>query len=86
MRLLSVVSVVSIAMASPGCTAIGAGTGALAAVTANHFIDPHSPHRIPVGATAAAGAVMGLIIDILVINALNNLSFDLGESSCPSCN
>ena len=86
MRLLSVVSVVSIAVASPGCTAIGAGTGALAAVTANHFIDPASPHRIPVGATAAVGAVMGLIIDILIVNGINHAVHDFGDSSCPSCN
>ena len=79
MRLLSVFAAVSIAMAGPGCTVIGAGTGAAAAGVANHFIGPDSPHRISVGGTAAAGAILGLIIDLVVLSAIQSLDF-YGES------
>ena len=85
MRLLTVTAAMSLAMAGPGCTLVGAGTGAVAAGIANHFIDPASPHRSPVGATAAAGAVMGLIIDLLVLNAVNGALAPLKGESCASC-
>ena len=75
MRLLSVFAAVSMAVAVPGCTVVGAGTGAIAAGVANHFISPDSPHRISVGGTAAAGAIMGLIIDLVVLSAIQNLDF-----------
>jgi hypothetical protein len=75
MRLLSAIVAVSIGLAGPGCTVIGAGTGAAAAGVANHFIDPKSPHRIPVGTSAAVGAVMGLIIDLVVLSAIQHLDF-----------
>jgi len=71
MRLLALVAVASVALAGPGCTALGAGTGALAAVTANHFIDPASPHRIPVGVSTAVGAAMGFVIDMLILTPSN---------------
>ena len=73
MRVLSMVAAVSIAMASPGCTVIGAGTGAAAAGVANHFISPDSPHRISVGGTAVAGAIMGLIIDLVILSAIQDI-------------
>jgi len=61
--------------AGPGCTVIGAGTGAIAAGVANHFISPDSPHRISVGATAAAGAIMGFVIDMVVLSAIQHLDY-----------
>lgn len=70
MRHLSLLAAMSMAVAVPGCTVVGAGTGAIAAGVANHFISPDSPHRISVGGTAAAGAIMGLIIDLVVLSAL----------------
>lgn len=81
MRLLSVFAAASIAIAGPGCTVVGAGTGAVAAGVANHFIGPDSPHRISVGGTAAAGAILGLIIDVAVLSAIQSLDFygDSGE-------
>ena len=81
MRLLSVCAAVSIATASPGCTVVGAGTGAVAAGVANHFISPDSPHRISVGGTAAVGAILGLVIDLAVLSAIQSLDFygDSGE-------
>jgi hypothetical protein len=84
MRILALVAVGSVALAGTGCTALGAGTGALAAVTANHFIDPASPHRIPVGVSTGVGAAMGFIIDMVVISALNHALEPL-HNSCPSC-
>ncbi len=85
MRILALVAVGSIALAGTGCTALGAGTGALAAVTANHFIDPASPHRIPVGVSTGVGAAMGFIIDMLVVTALNHALEPL-HNNCASCN
>jgi len=81
MRLLSVFVAMTMAAAGPGCTVVGAGTGAIAAGVANHFISADSPHRISVGGTAAAGAVMGLIIDLLVLSAIQSADFygDSGE-------
>lgn len=75
MRFLSMVAAVSVAIAGPGCTVIGAGTGAVAAGVANHFIGPDSPHRISVGGTAVAGAIMGLVIDLVVLSAIQHLDF-----------
>ena len=69
MRMISVIAALSMAVAGPGCTVIGAGTGAIAAGVANHFISPDSPRRISVGGTAAAGAIMGLIIDLVIVSA-----------------
>jgi hypothetical protein len=83
MRTLGLVAVASVALAVPGCTAVGAGTGALAAVTANHFIDPASPHRIPVGVSTFAGAAMGFVIDMVILNALHSLD---SLNDCRSCN
>jgi hypothetical protein len=74
MRLLILVSTLSIAMAGTGCTVVGAGTGALAAATANGFIAKDSRHRISVGGTAAAGAIMGLIVDLLVLSKLQEVT------------
>jgi hypothetical protein len=84
MRFLALVAAGSVALAGTGCTALGAGTGVLAAVTANHFIDPASPHRIPVGVSAGVGAAMGFIIDMLVISALDHALEPL-HSDCASC-
>lgn len=86
MRILALVAAASVALAGTGCTALGAGTGVLAAVTANHFIDPASPHRIPVGVSAGVGAAMGFIIDMLIVSALNSTFEGLHNNSCPSCN
>ncbi|HSR96532.1 MAG TPA: hypothetical protein VLM79_05635 [Kofleriaceae bacterium] len=77
MRLLSALAAVSIATAGPGCTAIGAGTGALAASIANRFIDPDAPHRISVGATAAVGALMGFVIDIVIVGVVSQGIHDI---------
>jgi hypothetical protein len=85
MRILALVAVGSVALAGTGCTAVGAGTGLIAAVTANHFIDPASPHRIPVGVSAGVGAAMGFIIDMVVISALNHALEPL-NNGCASCN
>ena len=82
MRLLTLAAVSWLALAGPGCTAIGAGTGAIAAVSANHIMGPGSP-RIPVGLSTVLGAVMGLVIDIAVLSALDH-AFD-PLHSCPSC-
>jgi hypothetical protein len=70
-----VTAAVLMAMAGPGCTVIGAGTGAAAATVANRFISPDAPHRISVGGTAAAGAIMGLIIDLVVLSAFQSHDF-----------
>jgi hypothetical protein len=84
MRILALVAVASVALAGTGCTVVGAGTGALAAATANHFIDPASPHRIPVGVSTGVGAAMGFVIDMVIISALNHALEPL-HNGCASC-
>jgi hypothetical protein len=85
MRIPALVVAASVALAGPGCTALGAGTGAIAAVTANHFIDPASPHRIPVGVSTVVGAALGFIIDMAILSAIDH-AYEPERYSCPSCN
>jgi hypothetical protein len=72
MRFLALVAVGSVALAGAGCTLVGAGTGALAGVTVNHFADPSSSRRVPVAVPTLVGAAIGLVIDILIIDAISS--------------
>jgi len=79
MRLLSLIAVASLSVAAPGCTILGAGSGALVATSENHFGDPAPGDRASVGTYALVGAGIGLLVDILVVksisDSLSNMKF-----------
>jgi hypothetical protein len=72
MRFLSLVAITSLALAVPGCTLVGAGSGALVATTENQFRDSASDDHASVGTYALVGAGIGLLVDILVVKAIGD--------------
>jgi len=73
MRLLALVAVASLALATPGCTFIGAGIGAAIPVTKDDLNDPVQTHHDSRGTHALLGAGIGLLVDIIVVSLATSL-------------
>jgi hypothetical protein len=73
MRLVALLTVVSLAL--PGCTLVGAGVGAGGAALTNLPIPASSPEdKTSVGTAALVGAGVGLLIDLLILKELSDWS------------
>lgn len=68
MRVLALVAVASLALATPGCPFIGAGIGAAIPATKNDLDDPVQRQHASRGTRALLGAGIGLVVDILVVS------------------
>jgi hypothetical protein len=72
MRSLPLAIVASLALAAPGCTIVGGGTGAAVVASVNHLAGPTRAH-VPVGAGTLIGGLIGLAIDLAVISAVSDV-------------
>jgi hypothetical protein len=93
MRLLNLVAVVSLALATPGCTFIGAGIGAsvpVAPVSKDNDGKPTPPNHASGSTHTLLGAGIGLFVDIIVVSLIANSLAKFGDmfhyhNSCPGC-